>query len=116
MRLTLALVLVSFGVRAQLFDYKSNGPLQVHLRFNEGHLYEYTNNTKDTIRLSNVLPFTPSINYPFITGLGEHPLSRTHLFLPGRRPVNVIVPDNARDLGFNIRDNIWIITTRCVVA
>jgi iron(II)-dependent oxidoreductase len=35
-----------------------------------------------------------------ITGLGNHRLSRTHLFIPGKLPVNVIVPDNAWELGY----------------
>ncbi len=63
----------------------------------------FTNGTNDTLRLSNVLPFGRDPNYPYITGLGDHPLSRTHLFLPGRKPVNVIVPDNAWELGWAFR-------------
>ena len=113
MRLTLALLLVSFGVRAQLFDYKATGPLQVSF---DSTKVLFTNNTKDTIRLSNVIPFTPSIDYPYITGLCNHPLSRTYLFLPGRKPVNVIVPDNAWELGFNVRDNIFGLSRRDVTS
>src|ERR1051325_8412634 len=113
MRLTLALLLVSFGVRAQLFDYKATGPLQVSF---DSTKVLFTNNTKDTIRLSNVIPFTPSIDYPYITGLGNHPLSRTYLFLPGRKPVNVIVPDNAWELGFNIRNGIFGLSRRDVTS
>jgi iron(II)-dependent oxidoreductase len=111
MRLTLALLLVSFGVRAQLFDYKATGPLTVSF---DSTRITFTNNTKDTIRLSNVLPFTPSLDYPYITGHGDHPLSRTYLFLPGRKPVNVIVPDNAWELGFNVRDNLFGVSRRDV--
>ncbi len=60
----------------------------------------FTNTTTDTLVLSNVLPFGKDKKEAFITGVGSHPLSRTHLFLPGRIPVNVIVPDNAWNLGY----------------
>ena len=63
-------------------------------------LWSFSNISKDTIALSNIVPFGTNRNHVFITGLGNHPLSRTHLFLPERIPVNVIVPDNAWDLGF----------------
>lgn len=55
----------------------------------------------DTLLVENVLPFQPNPEQVYITGKGKHPLSRTHLFLPNRNPVNVIVPDNAWDLGYN---------------
>jgi iron(II)-dependent oxidoreductase len=61
----------------------------------------FTNTSADTIELSNVLPLQKQGSEAYITGLGLHPLSRTHLFLPGKLPVNVIVPDNAWDLGYN---------------
>ena len=59
------------------------------------------NLSKDTLTLDNVLPFEKLANNTYITGKGDHSLSRTHLFLPGKMPVNVIVPDNAWELGFN---------------
>lgn len=61
----------------------------------------FTNPSADTIRLSNVVPFGESKNRIYMTALGEHPLSRTHLFVPGKLPVNVIVPDNAWELGYS---------------
>jgi len=60
-----------------------------------------TNTSKDTLTINNVLPFEKSQNNVYITGKGNHSLSRTHLFIPGKMPVNVIVPDNAWELGFN---------------
>lgn len=109
--------LITFGASAQLFEYTVNG--QIYNSSQTGPLQAafdstkivFTNNTKDTLRLSNVIPFTRSAKYPYITGLGDHWLSRTHLFLPGREPVNVIVPDNAWELGFNVRpigEMMWI--------
>lgn len=57
------------------------------------------NTGTDTIEIRNLVPFGVSQNYVYITGLGEHGLSRTHLFIPGKSPVNVICPDNAWELG-----------------
>jgi formylglycine-generating enzyme required for sulfatase activity len=59
------------------------------------------NTGTDTAILRNVLPIGKDSMVPHITGLGQHPLSRTHLFLPGKQPVNVICPDNAWELGFS---------------
>lgn len=63
-------------------------------------LLSFTNISQDTIRLENVVPFGEGDDRVYITGKGNHELSRTHLFIPGRKPVNVIVPDNAWDLGY----------------
>lgn len=63
----------------------------------------FRNVSGDTLRLGNVVPFgvaTPGSPSVYITGLGNHPLSRTHIFRPGQKPVNCIVPDNAWELGF----------------
>ena len=58
------------------------------------------NNPNDTLTLENVVPFGVSEERIYMTGLGKHGLSRTHLFRPGLKPVNVIVPDNAWHLGY----------------
>lgn len=63
----------------------------------------FKNSSNDTLWLTNVLPFHPDAQNVYITGLGDHGLSRTHLFRPGFEPVNVIVPDNAWELGYNER-------------
>ena len=70
------------------------GSLRLRMRFE--------NTTRDTIRLSNVVPFETDKSDAWITGLGDHRLSRAHLFLPGRTPVNVILPDNAWESGFTV--------------
>jgi formylglycine-generating enzyme required for sulfatase activity len=64
-------------------------------------LVRFENTGRDTVTLRNVLPIGNDGTVPHITGLGNHPLSRTHLFLPGKIPVNVICPDNAWELGFS---------------
>ena len=61
----------------------------------------FKNESKDTISLQNVLPFEINPNNDYITGKGDHALSRTHWFRPNKIPVNVIVPDNAWELGYN---------------
>ena len=76
-----------------LFIEKKDNGFQLRIQFQ--------NLSKDTLTLDNVLPFEKLANNTYITGKGNHSLSRTHLFLPGKMPVNVIVPDNAWELGFN---------------
>lgn len=60
----------------------------------------FTNVSSDTLRIGNIVPMGISDKHIYITGHGKHGLSRTHLFRPGYLPVNVIVPDNAWELGF----------------
>lgn len=64
-------------------------------------IVHFLNTGNDTLILENIVPFGQSPQHVYITGLGKHGLSRTHLFRPGKMPVNVIVPDNAWELGFN---------------
>ena len=58
------------------------------------------NITNDTLKLSNIVPFGEPGGQVYITGRGNERLSKTKLFLPGRAPLSVIVPDNAWELGF----------------
>ncbi|MBC7851731.1 MAG: SUMF1/EgtB/PvdO family nonheme iron enzyme, partial [Chitinophagaceae bacterium] len=72
-------------------------------RATAGHAYDvisFANISRDTIELRNVVPFGAISTNVYITGLGDHGLSRSHLFIPNRVPVNVICPDNAWELGF----------------
>jgi gamma-glutamyl hercynylcysteine S-oxide synthase len=61
----------------------------------------FKNSSNDTVVLSNVVPFGVSAHHVYITGKGDHPLSRTHIFIPGKIPLNVICPDNAWELGYS---------------
>ncbi|MEI7421420.1 MAG: SUMF1/EgtB/PvdO family nonheme iron enzyme [Prolixibacteraceae bacterium] len=61
----------------------------------------FKNISKDTLWLTNVVPFGFSADHVCITGKGDHGLSRSHLFRPGYEPVNCILPDNAWELGFS---------------
>jgi formylglycine-generating enzyme required for sulfatase activity len=65
----------------------------------------FKNISTDTLQLENVLPFGAQDDRIYITGKGKHELSRTHLFIPNKIPVNVIVPDNSWELGFCILKN-----------
>ena len=99
--------LVSYAVNEAKFSSDSPSP-KVSLSIQkttrpDGELewiLTFTNTSQDTIQLHNVHPFSLEGTEALITGQGEHPLSRTHLFLPNRIPVNVIVPDNAWELGY----------------
>ncbi|MFM9908934.1 MAG: formylglycine-generating enzyme family protein [Chitinophagaceae bacterium] len=64
------------------------------------------NISSDTLVIRNLVPFGTTPDHVYITGIGEHELSRSHLFIPGRLPVNVICPDNAWELGFSCLENI----------
>lgn len=66
---------------------------------------ELENRSTDTLVIRNFVPFGFSADRICITGNGEHGLSRTHLFLPGRQAVNVVCPDNAWELGFTILES-----------
>ena len=60
----------------------------------------FQNTGSDTITLSNVLPFSTNRASSWITGSGPWDLARAWLYLPGYRPVRVILPDNAWELGY----------------
>jgi formylglycine-generating enzyme required for sulfatase activity len=101
------LPLITFRVNDSLHYSDSHGPLEIKFTnfqySGQGASFRITfsNVTRDTLTLTNVVPFGEANKEVFITGLGKHPLSRTHLFLPNRKPVNVIVPDNAWNLGYS---------------
>ncbi len=106
--------LVSFIIGDKLFfssnknDYKNR--IQIEIKNEEikagGWRADvvFTNISNDTIKLHNVVPLGENPERVYITGLGDHYLSRTHLFRPGYQPVNVIVPDNAWELGYSELD------------
>lgn len=71
----------------------------------------FKNISPDTLSISNVVPLGGSPGKVFITSLGNNPMSRAYLFLPNRRPVNIIVPDNAWELGFSesrVKDSLFV--------
>ncbi len=64
----------------------------------------FTNNWNDTITISDVVPFGEHGNSAYITGSGPPDLARANLFLTGKSPVRVILPDNAWEMGFTAFD------------
>ena len=56
---------------------------------------------KDTVSISNVVPFGEDPGSVYITGKGPSDLARACLFRPGFLPVRVILPDNAWELGYS---------------
>lgn len=61
----------------------------------------FTNTGNDTLRVSNVVPYGEDRSAVYITGFGPPGPARAHLFRPGRRPVGVMLPDNAWELGYS---------------
>ncbi len=83
-------------------DYKSSAT---------GLELKLENGSSDTVILKNILPFGIHSDHVYITGYGDHPLSRAHLFLPDRAPINVILPDNSWNLGYTstiINDSVGV--------
>jgi formylglycine-generating enzyme required for sulfatase activity len=108
--------LVSFQIGETHFDssqalekdgkYKLSNVLEIEYSpqdyaFGLKGVLTFRNISEDTLMLQNVVPFGSLPEQVYITGKGDHPLSRTHLFRPGFEPVNVVVPDNAWELGFS---------------
>ncbi len=99
--------LVTYTTADPGFQHSTAGN-QIKISWKEEENYAYgvkgtltfENVSRDTLWLTNVLPLGRSSDHVYITGVGEHPLSRTYLFRPGKNPVNCIVPDNAWELGF----------------
>lgn len=61
----------------------------------------FKNISDKKINLRNIVPFGTNNKSAYITGYGDHGLSRSHVFLPGHNPINCILPDNAWELGFS---------------
>lgn len=59
------------------------------------------NNWNDTISISDVVPFAENRTNTYITGYGPPDLARANLFIPGKSPVRVIMPDNTWEMGFS---------------
>ena len=61
---------------------------------------EFENKGEDTITIANVVPFGEDSSSVYITGKGEKDLARAYLFRPNCRPLRVILPDNAWEMGY----------------
>ncbi len=101
----------------QVFDSK----IRVSMTIPSDKQEEWTSNVvfenvgNDTVILSNVVPFGENRNSVYITGFGPPDLARACLFRPGFRPVRLILPDNAWEIGyssFSSGDNLSV----CAIA
>lgn len=61
---------------------------------------EFSNTGKDTITISNIVPFGEDTSSVCITGRGSWDLARAWLSRPHFKPVRVILPDNAWEMGY----------------
>ncbi|MDT8394231.1 MAG: SUMF1/EgtB/PvdO family nonheme iron enzyme [Bacteroidales bacterium] len=72
---------------------------------------EFMNTGQDTLCFENMVPFGQSPGHTYITSDGPWSLTRAKLYRPGCGPVNVILPDNAWELGygsFSINDTLSV--------
>lgn len=60
----------------------------------------FENSSPDTVSISNIVPFGEDPSSTYITGDGPRELARAKLFRQGYKPVRVILPDNAWELGY----------------
>jgi gamma-glutamyl hercynylcysteine S-oxide synthase len=64
-------------------------------------LIAFENAGNDTMTIGNIVPFGENRSNVYITGFGTDELARACLFRPGFRPVRVILPDNAWEMGYS---------------
>jgi hypothetical protein len=93
-------------IEASFTDFFSAHHLHLLLtpdeNFNNGYkaTITITNNGKENISVSNIVPFGFSNKQFHISGKPLADTSRSFLFQPGKEPVGVIVPHNNNDLNF----------------
>ena len=97
----------------QNYDNKITVKTKASMQTSKGWKSEiiFENTSHDTITISNVVPFSTDDASVYITGKGPWDLARAYLFRPGFRPVRVVLPDNAWELGyvsFNAGDDISV--------
>jgi len=87
----------------QLYDNIINVTSKISDRYDSGWRGEITfeNKGNDTVSISNVVPFGEDSGSVHITGKGPSDLARAWLSRPDFRPVRVILPDDAWELGYS---------------
>lgn len=73
------------------------------LGFKDGYKAKlvFTNNNKEAVSLSNVVPFGVDSNHYYISGKQLADSSRSFLFQPNAEPIGVVLPHNNSDLNFS---------------
>jgi formylglycine-generating enzyme required for sulfatase activity len=94
---------VSNEIYSQTYENNLNVTYRISDHYDSGLKGELTfeNKSNDTVSISNVVPFGEDSGSVYITGKGPWDLARSWLFRPGFRPVRVILPDNAWELGYS---------------
>ncbi len=86
--------------------FSFNGTVRFHPPGPRGVRADITlrNASRDTVTLSNLVPLGEGSDRVYIRANGpetyELRLSRSALFIPGRGPIGVVLPDNAWEMGF----------------
>jgi iron(II)-dependent oxidoreductase len=98
-----AKLLKSGDIYSQIFENDLNVTYKISDYSGPGLNTEivFENMGEDTLSISNVVPFGEDSSSVYITGKGPADLARAWLFRPGYRPVRVILPDNAWELGYS---------------
>ncbi len=60
----------------------------------------FTNQSRDTVELANMVPLGQLPDHIYITGSGPMELARARLFRPGLGSIGVNLPDNAWEMGY----------------
>jgi formylglycine-generating enzyme required for sulfatase activity len=73
------------------------------LSFKDGYKAKlvFTNNGKEAISLSNIIPFGGGNDHYYISGKQLADTSRSFLFQPNTEPIGVVLPHNNSDLNFS---------------
>jgi formylglycine-generating enzyme required for sulfatase activity len=87
----------------QTFNNSLISTLKISDQYTSGWRGELTfeNTGSDSVSISNVVPFGEELGSVYITGSGPDDLARACLFRPGFKPVRVILPDNAWEIGYS---------------
>lgn len=65
------------------------------------YIINFSNDSRDTIALENIVPMGQDPGHVYITGSGPWSLSRSKIWRPGFGPVGCVLPDNAWELGYS---------------
>ena len=97
----------TFSEEKQIYSCRFSYPLEGEIKIdNSAHevwkaICKLTNtSTKDTLEISNVVPFGQYDKNIHITAEGPASLTRARLFRPNQGALNIILPDNAWELGY----------------
>jgi formylglycine-generating enzyme required for sulfatase activity len=94
---------VKFADDVNMFTYKM---LEVSVSydssFNQGIRFDllFKNIGNDTVILENIVPFGTTATDVYITATGPWNLARTKIYIKGKEPLGVILPDNAWEMGY----------------